>query len=288
MSIAVTPLPLDEHRPYLLRLAYRLLGSVADAEDAVQETYIRWQAHGGPEIASPRAWLSRTCTRLCLDQLKSAHQKRVTYVGEWLPEPLVEVDGEKERIDDSLSMALLVAIERLRPTERAVFLLHDVFDHTFEEVAAMLDLEPANCRQIASRARRSLGTPRVRATPAPEDVSRIAGAFFAALDSGNVGELKSVLASDVVLRADGGGKVSAAPRPLYGADVAAFLEAVFIRARPVLERREVWFNGAPGILLIEDEKPIAAFHFEVVDGRIRGIFVQRNPDKLRGFEALAT
>ncbi len=276
----------DAHRAYLHRLAYRLLGSVADAEDAVQETFIRFQASGGSEIHAPRAWLARTCTRLCLDQLKSAHRTRVAYVGEWLPEPLIEADGDKERVDESLSIALLVAIERLRPTERAVFLLHDVFDHTFEEVAAILDLEPANCRQIASRARKALGEPRVRAKVAAEDVSRITGAFFAAIDSGDVAALTSMLAEGVVLRADGGGKASAAPRPLHGPDVGAFLEAVFIRACQVFERREVWFNGAPGVVLVADGKPVAAFHFEIAEGRIRGIFVQRNPDKLRGFEGV--
>jgi RNA polymerase sigma-70 factor (ECF subfamily) len=283
----VTTLRFDEHRPYLLRLAYRLLGSVADAEDVVQETFLRWRTSGEPELRSPRAWLARTCTRLCLDQLKSAHHNRVAYVGEWLPEPLVEDDAEKERIDDSLSIALLLSIQRLRPTERAVFLLHDVFDHPFDEVAAILDLEPANCRQIASRARRFLGEPRVRAKADAEDVARIAGAFFAALDSGDLAALSSVLASDVVLRADGGGKAGAIPRPLFGsADVTRFLEAVFVRARPVVERREVWFNGAPGVLLLAGGKPDSAFHFDIADGRIRGIFVQRNPDKLAGFAAV--
>ncbi len=244
----MTTLFFDEHRPYLMRLAYRLLGSVADAEDATQETFIRWQTAGAPELVSPRAWLARTCTRLCLDVLKSSERTRVTYVGDWLPEPLFDDAADKTRIDDTLSMALLLSIQRLRPTERAVFL-------------------------------------RPRNTPVAEEVTRIADAFFAALDSGDVGVLTAVLASDVVMRADGGGKVSAIAKPLVGAsDVAAFLEAVFIRARPVFERREVWFNGAPGVLLVAGGRPISAFQFDVVDGRIEGIFVQRNPDKLEVFE----
>jgi RNA polymerase sigma-70 factor, ECF subfamily len=284
----VTTLRFDEHRAYLQRLAYRLLGSVADAEDVVQETFVRWQTSGEPELTSPRAWLSRTCTRLCLDHLKSAHRKRVAYVGEWLPEPLIDETADKERIDDSLSIALLLSIQRLRPTERAVFLLHDVFDYSFDEIAAILDRDAANCRQIATRARRFLGEPRVRAQPAAEDVARIADAFFAALDSGDVAALSSVLASDVVMRADGGGKVSALLHPLFGAsDVTAFLEAVFVHARPVLERRAVWFNGAPGVLLVSEGRPLSAFHFEIVDSRIRGIFVHRNPDKLAGFGKIA-
>ncbi len=286
----MTTLRFDEHRPYLQRLAYRFLGSVADAEDVVQETFVRWKASGEPELESPRAWLARTCTRLCLDQLKSAHRKRVAYVGEWLPEPLVEDPADKARIDESLSIALLLSIRRLRPTERAVFLLHDVFGHPFEEVAAILDLEPANCRKIATRARRFLGEPRVRAQPAPEEVTRISEAFFSALASGDVAALSSLLASDVVLRADGGGKVAAAPRPIEGAGaVVAFLEAVFIKTpHPDIERRAVWFNGAPGVLLVSEGHPISAFQFEIADGRIENVWVQRNPDKLAGFEHLAS
>lgn len=281
-------LDFEPHRSYLVRLAYRLLGSVADAEDAVQETFVRWQASGEPDLLSERAWLSRTCTRICLDQLKSSHHKRVSYVGEWLPEPIVEDAGAKERIDESISMALLVSIQRLGPTERAVFLLHDVFDHPFDEVAAILDLEPANCRQIASRARKALGETRVRSNPAADEVSRLADAFFAALDSGDVSALTSILSADVVLRADGGGKVSAVPRALVGAEVAAFFEAVFMRGRPAFERRPVWFNGAPGVLLVSEGKPISAFQFELRDGRVHGIFIQRNPDKLAVFESIAS
>src|SRR5690606_12371467 len=174
---------------------------------------------------------------------------RVAYVGEWLPEPLIEPAAEAQ-VDDSLSMALLVAIQRLRPTERAVFLLHDVFEHSFDEVAAILDLEAPNCRQIASRARKALGAPRARAQVSPDEVSRIAGAFFEAIDSGDVAQLSAVLASDVVLRTDGGGKVSAAPRALLGAEVAAFFLAIFKPGGPRFERREVYFNGAPGVLLL--------------------------------------
>ena len=281
----MTALRFDDHRTYLTRLAYRLLGSVADAEDAVQETFVRYKSSGEPELASARAWLARTCTRICLDHLKSHAHARTTYVGEWLPEPFFDEASDKGRIDESLSIALMLSIQRLRPTERAVFLLHDVFDHPFEEVAAILELEPANCRQIASRARKLLGEGRVRATPAAEEVARISEAFFAALDTGNVSALSSVLASDVIMRADGGGKANAVLHPISGAaDVSAFFEAVFVRARPVFERRSVWFNGAPGVLLLAQGKPISAFQFHVVDGRIQDVFVHRNPDKLAAFE----
>lgn len=274
----------EDHRSYLERLAYRILGSLADAEDVVQETFLRWESSDKPELVSERAWLTRTCTRLCLDQLKSAHRTRVAYVGEWLPEPIVDDGGAKERIDESLSLALLKSIERLRPTERAVFLLHDVFDHPFEEVAEILELEPANCRQIAARARKALGESRVRAQTPADEIARIAGAFFAAIDSGDVAALTQVLASDVVLYTDGGGKVRALLEPLAGAtDVAAFFDAAFIRAGASFDRRVVWFNGAPGTVLSKDGALVSAFQFEVVDGRIRGIFVHRNPDKLAAF-----
>lgn len=274
----------DVHRPYLRRLAYRLLGSVADAEDAVQETFLRWETGGRPELLSERAWLARTCSRLCLDQLRSAHHKRTSYVGEWLPEPLVEDAGARDRIDDSISMALMLSIQRLRPTERAVFLLHDVFDHSFEEVGAILDLEPANCRQIASRARKALGTARVRAPSPPEEVERIASAFFAAIESGDVSGLTSVLSEDVEMHADGGGKVAAILRPLFGSEaVATFFRKVFIDKSQPLERRAVWFNGAPGVVIVADGRPVSAFQFEIAEGRITNIFVQRNPDKLVGF-----
>lgn len=274
----------EEHRPYLRRLAYRLLGSVADADDAVQETFVRLRTSTDADIRTPRAWLTRTCTRLCLDQLKSAHRARVTYVGEWLPEPLADVEGRAE-IDDTLSMALLVSIRKLKPTERAVFLLHDVFDYPFEEVATILELEPATCRQIAVRARRFLGEPRTRATPSPDEVTRLSDAFFAALDSGDVSALQSVLAADVVFRADGGGKASAVGVPLHGADAIAFLTKVFIApsTRPAYTRARVWFNGAPGVLMRLGTEVVSAFHFEIVNGRIQGIYVQRNPDKLAAF-----
>lgn len=280
----MTTLRFEDHRSYLERLAYRILGSLADAEDVVQETFLRWETSDKPELVSERAWLTRTCTRLCLDVLKSAHRKRVSYVGEWLPEPLVGDVGAKERIDESLSFALLTSIERLRPTERAVFLLHDVFDHPFEEVAEILDLEAANCRQIATRARKALGETRVRSQTPAEEISRIADAFFAALDSGDVSALTQVLASDVVMHTDSGGKVRALLEPLAGAaDVAAFFDAVFIRTGAVFDRRVVWFNGAPGMVLSKDGALVSAFQFDVVDGRIQGIFVHRNPDKLAAF-----
>ncbi|MFV0663064.1 RNA polymerase sigma factor SigJ [Denitromonas sp.] len=275
-------------RGYLVRLAYRMLGSVADAEDAVQDTYLRWQAAGEPALDTPRAWFTRTCTRLCLDRLKSAHRTREQYVGEWLPEPFVDDSETRAVLDESLSMALLATIERLTPAERAAFLLHDVFDYGFDDIASMLELSPANCRQLATRARRHLAGDRVRAPHDAGTVQRLGQAFFAAIRGGDLAGLQAVLSEDVVLRADGGGKVSAARRPVEGRTaVLDFLQAIFMRGeafRP--EVREHWFNGAPGMLVFDAGQLVSAFHFEVHDGRIAGIFVQRNPDKLGGFVAV--
>lgn len=279
----------EDERAYLLRFCYRMLGSVADAEDVVQEAYLRWRKAGKPILDVPRAWFIRTCTRLCLDRLKSAHARRERYVGEWLPEPLVVDTGDRRELDETLSMALLLTIERLRPAERAAFLLHDVFGYGFDEVAEILELEPANCRQIASRARKHLAGDRVRSTADDATIERLSNAFFRAIDKGELDDLRSVLAQDVVMRSDGGGKVPAALRPIHGADaVVAFLHKVFVEAsrRAAMTRRSVWFNGSPGVLLYEDRSPVSAFQFQVVDDRIRGIFVQRNPDKLKQFEKI--
>ncbi len=273
----------ERERPFLSGLAYRMLGSVADAEDVVQEVFLRWRSAGRPHLEQPRAWWARTCTRLCLDQLKSARRRREEYVGEWLPEPFVEASEPRPELDESLSMALLLTIERLGPAERAAFLLHDVFGYTFREVAEMLDLESAHCRQLAARARRRL---RGQDRPSSADentVRRLSGAFFSAVQSGNLEALQSVLSEDVVLRTDGGGKAVAVKVPLEGVDrVARFFHRIFKKgemgSEVSFETR--WFNGAPGVVVFEAGELASAFHFQIADQRIQGIFVQRNPDKL--------
>ena len=267
-------------RAELLRLAYRMLGSVADAEDMVQETFLRWRQAGEPMLDRPQAWFVRTCTRLCLDRIGSAAQRRVDYPGEWLPEPLVD-DGRGE-LDDTLSMALLRTVERLPPTERACLLLHDVLGYEFGEVAEILDLSPANCRQLAARGRKHVRS-RGRREVDEEQVRRLADAFFKAVGEGDPEALLTVLADDVTFYADGGGKASAAKAPIVGAPkVARFFLAIFGEDRGLeLERR--WFNGAPGIVVRDEGRPVSAFQFELVDGHIAGIYVQRNPDKLGAF-----
>ncbi len=276
----------EEHREHLIMLGYRMLGTVAEAEDMAQETYLRWSQAGEPELDSPRAWLTRTCTHLCIDQIKAARRDRETYVGEWLPEPMVD-SPQPDGIDDSLSMALLVAVQCLKPTERAAFLLHDVFGYDFNEVGSILGRGGASCRQLAVRARKHLADrePR-RASPKetdPKSIARVTEAFFEAVRSGELGNIRAVLAEDAVLYSDGGGKVAAVRHPLHGGDaIARFFEGIFRKNRE-FEVEDIWLNGAPGKLLREKSKPATAFQAFVAGGRITAIYAQRNPDKLAGF-----
>lgn len=271
-------------RERLLGVCYRMLGSVADAEDVVQETYLRWRAAGRPELDSAAAWFTRVGSRICLDRLKSAQAKRESYPGEWLPEPFAEPSRSVE-IDETISQALLVALERLSPKERASFLLHDVFSYDFAEIAEALDSSPANCRQLASRARRRLRERRPRFTADEGEVRRLNEAFFSAIERGDVEQLRNVLAEDVVLVSDGGGKASAAARPILGRErVHRFLTRL-LRApsspSSVALRRPVWFNGAPGAVFESERYGASAYQLSITDGAVRAIFVQRNPDKLR-------
>lgn len=276
----------EEHREHLVMLGYRMLGTVAEAEDMAQETYLRWSQAGEPALTSPRAWLTRTCTHLCIDQIKSARREREAYVGEWLPEPIVN-SPQDDGIDDSLSMALLVAIQCLKPTERAAFLLHDVFGYDFNEVGTILGREGPSCRQLAVRARRHLAERAPSQTDPketdPATIKRVTEAFFDAIRSGELSHIRAVLAEDAVLHSDGGGKVAAVRNPLHGGDtIARFFEGIFRKQRD-FEVEDIWINGAPGKLLRLEAKPATAFHAEVANGRITAIWAQRNPDKLIGF-----
>ena len=203
----------DPLRPRLTRVAYRMLGSVADAEDVVQEAFIRWMGADRDVVIEPEAFLRRTVTRLCLDQLKSARRKRETYVGPWLPEPVLE-----EEADEDVTLPLMLALERLSPLERAAFLLHDVFGIGFEEISATLQREPAACRQLAARARGHVREARPRFKVEKDRGLEIAEAFFAASRSGDMAALGAMLAADVTVHADGGGKRPAAMEPIVGLD----------------------------------------------------------------------
>jgi RNA polymerase sigma-70 factor (ECF subfamily) len=269
----------DPLRPKLARVAYRMLGSVADAEDVVQEAFIRWLGADRTAVIEPEAFLRRTVTRLCLDQLKSARHRRETYVGPWLPEPLVD----EEDVED-FTLPLMLALERLSPLERAAFLLHDVFGLDFTEVAATIDRDPAACRQLAARARIHVRESRPRYKLEKQRGRAIVEAFGDALRSGDLTALGAMLASDVTIHSDGGGKRSAAIRPVLGRRTALRLFralAVLARKHPSRATRFAFINGLPGFVAEEADGQLSTTAFDIADGRIAAIYVVRNPDKLR-------
>ena len=269
----------DPLRPQLMRVAYRMLGSVADAEDMVQEAFIRWIGADRREVREPAAFLRRTVTRLCLDQLKSARRQRETYVGPWLPDPIVE---EEEEAD--VTLPLMLALERLSPLERAAFLLHDVFGLGFEEVAATIGRDPAACRQLASRARSHVHEARPRFLVDKNRGLELAEAFFRASRSGDLKALGEMLAADVSVHTDGGGKRPAATRPIIGFAAAMrfhqSLAAHFKKHSSNLVRAG-WVNGLPGLITLEADGELQTTALDIDDGKIVAIYVVRNPDKLR-------
>jgi RNA polymerase sigma-70 factor (ECF subfamily) len=285
----------EPHRRRLLGLGYRMLGSMADAEDAVQETYLRWHATDRSKVSDPRAFLMTTTTRICLDMLTSARARREEYVGPWLPEPVVDTaslapDSRTELAED-LSIALLLTLDRLSPLERAAFLLHDVFDFSFSEVASTLERNEAACRQLAGRARTHVRGVRPRgatAAPAPSDEidakhTELMSAFVAASRSGDLNALMQMLAGDVRVVTDGGGKTAAALNVLEGADRAArFLVGATRKGwREDFTFRFASINGLPGVIVDGPEGPVQTAAFEMKGGVIGALYVVRNPDKLR-------
>ena len=269
----------DPLRPRLTRVAYRMLGSVADAEDVVQVAFIRWMGADRDVVIEPEAFLRRTVTRLCLDQLKSARRKRETYVGPWLPEPVLE-----EEADEDVTLPLMLALERLSPLERAAFLLHDVFGIGFEEISATLQREPAACRQLAARARGHVREARPRFKVEKDRGLEIAEAFFAASRSGDMAALGAMLAADVTVHADGGGKRPAAMEPIVGLDHVLQTHkalAARFRKRGSTLVRTAFINGLPGFVTRESDGELQTTALEIEDGKVAAIYVMRNPDKLR-------
>lgn len=281
----------EQHRGLLQGIAYRMLGTLADAQDVVQDTYLKWSRASRDEVRDARAWLVTACSRQALDVLKSARVRRESYCGVWLPEPFHEAatDDPSDRadLDESVSMALMLALEKLSPAERAAFLLHDVFGHEFDEIAPILGKSSATCRKLASRARASVRASRPRFEATAEDHRRLLSAFLKAAYAGELDELKSLLSTSVEMHSDGGGKADAAPEVLRGAaEVARFLVRV-LHERPAAQvgRRiePCRFNGAPGVLIHEAGRLVTALSVAVHDGLIQGIYAVRNPDKLRVF-----
>ncbi|MBB5703311.1 RNA polymerase sigma-70 factor (ECF subfamily) [Ochrobactrum daejeonense] len=269
----------DPLRPRLIRVAYRMLGSVADAEDMVQEAFIRWMNADRSDVREPEAFLRRTVTRLCLDRLKSGQKQRETYFGPWIPDPVVEEEAEED-----VTLPLMLALERLSPLERAPFLLHDVFGLDFEEIAQTIQRDAAACRQLAARARRHVREERPRFQVDRQRGLELAEAFFTASRSGDMKALGSMLAADVHMQADGGGKRPAFAQPVRGfADVMSMHErlAGYFAVQSSELVRAVYINGLPGIITREADGEIQTTALDIEDGRIVGIYVVRNPDKLK-------
>jgi RNA polymerase sigma-70 factor (ECF subfamily) len=277
--------PLAPHRGRLLGLAYRMLGSRSDADDVVQDAYIRFA--GAQDVRNPEAFLVTVVTRLCLDRLKSAKAQREIYVGPWLPEPVFDAEGlaasAATELADDLSFALLLALDRLSPLERAAFLLHDVFDVPFSEIARMLDRTEAACRQLATRARRAVQDTRPAPAATPDSHARLLSAFSEAVASGDVSRLAGLLRADAVAVTDGGGRKTAALKEIMGADkVARFFIALAAKnAGRDVRIQPTMINGTVGALLYMDGEVDHTLSMAIDGDRIAAIYVVRNPDKLR-------
>jgi RNA polymerase sigma-70 factor, ECF subfamily len=275
---------LERERGRLFAIAYGMLGITAEAEDVVQEAYARWQRADRSAVRSPAAFLATVVTRLAIDRLRSAERKRVEYVGPWLPEPLVSELDPVEVVTEAeqLSLALLATLERLNPVERAVFLLRDVFDFDYAEIAGAVGKEQANCRQIGRRARARVGEPARRYRVTREEEDELLRAFAAAAEGGDMEGLTELLARDAVLWTDGGGRVKAALQPVDGAErIARFLIAIAGKEPAGVRILPVRVNGDPGLRTDTDSGPGAVVAFELGEGVIVGIRILVNPDKLR-------
>ncbi|WP_149264568.1 RNA polymerase sigma factor SigJ [Actinomadura sp. K4S16] len=289
-------------RRRLTGLAYRLLGSLADAEDVVQETYARWYALSPARqeaIASPGAWLSKVASRICLDVLGSARARRERYVGEWIPEPVPEAGhwisgrpgaappdpADRVTLDESVSMAFLVVLESMTPAERVALVLHDVFRYPFAEIAEITGRTPAACRELASSARRRIRASGPPATPAARRATVVRG-FRQAMEAGDVDALIGLLDPAAVLTADGGGVVKTALRPLEGGELIAHRCVEIARRVPGVTLLERTVNGQPGLIAQQHGRTVTVYAFDIADDRITRIWAIRNPNKLRPWTAL--
>jgi RNA polymerase sigma-70 factor (ECF subfamily) len=287
----------ERHRSHLLSIAYRMLGEMAAAEDIVQEAWLRWRRADGEEIRDPKAWLSAATVRLALDALRSARARRETYVGPWLPEPILPDDtralaadapAARAELASDLSLALLHVLERLTPEERAALILHDAFDSDYADIAAVLGKTEAACRKLVSRARERVKADRPRHAVAKDQHTALLQRFVAAAAMHDASLLVPMLAEDAVLYSDGGGKAAAALNPIYGADKVARFTAGVIKkfwSHGPIDARPSEINGAPGFLLYENAILHSAITVEIESDLITGIYFVRNPDKLERLAA---
>jgi RNA polymerase sigma-70 factor (ECF subfamily) len=284
----------EEHRPVLLGVAYRMLGRVADAEDVVQEAWLRWSGADRTEVREPRGYLVRITTRLAVDRLRQVKARGETYIGPWLPEPYVTDFGdtvadtaERAVLADSVSLAVLVVLESLSPLERAVFVLREAFGYPYAEIAAMLERGEAAVRQMAGRARKHVEERRPRYEVDPVQRRDLTERFLAAAAGGDIEGLMSLLAPDVRLVGDSGGKAKAPLRVLETADkVGRFIVGATRKGIPAPSFRFLELNGGPALLVLSGDKPDSVFQLDVLDGRIQSLYIIRNPDKLRSLGAV--
>lgn len=274
----------EEQRDYLERLAYRMLGSRSDADDVLQEAFLRWSRTNADDVKSPRAYLAKVVTRLCIDRRREIDVRKETYIGPWLPEPIVQQMAGADctvELAETVSLAMLHVLERLSPVERAAYVLRQIFDYDYGEIAEILQKSATNCRQLVSRAEQRVLEGRPRFAAAADEVARLSSEFLRACSSGNLDALLQLLTVDAVMISDGGGKVTAALRPVVGADRVARFFLGIVRKTPAYGRAQtVLVNGQPGLAAWIEDAMIAVFAFDLDGDRIRSIFAIRNPDKL--------
>ena len=275
----------ETHRDRLFNLAYRMLSQVQAAEDAVQDAYLRWRSVDPAAVDDPGAYLTTILTRLCLDELSSARAERETYTGPWLPEPVVEPMDRPDRAteqSDAVSLALLVVLETLPPRQRAVYVLREAFDLPYAKIAEIVDEREAYCRKLAQRAREKIDEQDVETDARPEEQAQLIDTLISAVEDGDAETVAQTLAEDAVVTSDGGGKVTAARRPVEGRDhITRFMLGIAEQAPDDLAVEYILVNGRPGLLATVDGEPQSVWFFHVRDGQIQSAYAVLNPDKLR-------
>jgi RNA polymerase sigma-70 factor (ECF subfamily) len=276
-------LEFEEHRQGLERLAYRMLGSLADADDVLQDAYLRWSRSDRAEVHSARAYLYSIVTRLCIDQRRKVEARKESYIGPWLPDPVIESEHSHSSLEaaESISLAFLVVLESLSPVERAAYLLRRVFDYEYDQIAEVLDKSPTNCRQLVSRSEERIHERRPRFEPDPDAAERITGEFLEACTTGDLDGLVGLLAADAVAYTDGGGKATAAMVPIHGSDrIARMFIGLARKAGAEFELHTVRVNGQPGIMALHHKELAFVMTLDIVERQIANCYVFRNPDKL--------